>query len=156
MQKYSLEIDDFLSNDYTLIGIHSILEDYKLAYLLNQQLNIQFSRAHYDLDFHNEKNNAIFPLYQYINEKLDHEWYLISNVFKEKSTPIEKGLFKESDTITYLISEKKKVDFFIKLEGNFDEKMITQFVEIINNIKQVITSYIIETDSLKSKEFLIF
>ncbi|MDC1162507.1 IPExxxVDY family protein [Tenacibaculum sp.] len=156
MQKYSLEIDDFSCDDYSLIGIHTTLEDYKLAYLLNDKLDIQFSRAHYDLDFHNKKNEAVFPIYQYINKRLDHEWFLISNIYKERSQPIEEGLFRESDTITYLISEKKRVDFFLKMEGNFDPEFILKSLDKINQIKQVITSYTIETDSLKSKEFLIF
>ena len=38
MQIHSLEINDFSDDNYTLIGIHSTLEEYKLAYLLNQKL----------------------------------------------------------------------------------------------------------------------
>ena len=30
--------------DYSLIGIHSTEEDYRLAYLLNQQLKTKFKR----------------------------------------------------------------------------------------------------------------
>ncbi|MFL0203510.1 IPExxxVDY family protein, partial [Tenacibaculum maritimum] len=67
-----------------------------------------------------------------------------------------KGLFKESDSITYLISEKKKVDFLLKLEGGFDYEFIVKTIGYINKIKQVVTSYQIEVGSLKSKEFLIF
>ncbi|XKW63354.1 IPExxxVDY family protein [Tenacibaculum maritimum] len=107
MQKYSLEIDDFSEPDYVLIGIHTALEDYKFTYLLNRKLKIQLSRANFDLDFHSNNNKAIFPVYQYIDEKLDHKWSLVSNIYREISIPKEKGLFKESDSITYLISEKK-------------------------------------------------
>ncbi|CAA0184704.1 IPExxxVDY family protein [Tenacibaculum maritimum] len=156
MQKYSLEIDDFSEPDYVLIGIHTALEDYKFTYLLNRKLKIQLSRANFDLDFHSNNNKAIFPVYQYIDEKLDHKWSLVSNVYREISIPKEKGLFKESDSITYLISEKKKVDFLLKLEGGFDYEFIVKTIEYINKIKQVVTSYQIEVGSLKSKEFLIF
>ncbi|CAA0166713.1 IPExxxVDY family protein [Tenacibaculum maritimum] len=156
MQKYSLEIDDFSEPDYVLIGIHTALEDYKFTYLLNRKLKIQLSRANFDLDFHSNNNKAIFPVYQYIDEKLDHKWSLVSNIYREISIPKEKGLFKESDSITYLISEKKKVDFLLKLEGGFDYEFIVKTIGYINKIKQVVTSYQIEVGSLKSKEFLIF
>ena len=156
MQIHSLEIDDFSSNDYTLIGIHTTLEDNKLAYVLNKQLSIKFKHAQFSLDFQNKNNNATFPVYEYSNVKLDHNWFLISNTNKQIATPLQAGFFKESDTITYLISEKKKVDFFIKLEGNFDYDFVVKSLEKINQIKQIITSYTIEVDTLKSKEFLIF
>ena len=58
MQLYSLEIDDFSSYDYHLIGIHSTLEDYRLAFLLNKHLGVNFKRASYDLDFENKNNNS--------------------------------------------------------------------------------------------------
>ncbi|MFT5761980.1 MAG: hypothetical protein ACI8WA_001104, partial [Polaribacter sp.] len=58
MQVHSLELNDFSDNNYTLIGIHSTLEEYKLAYVLNQKLNTQFVRAEYSLDFENKNNNA--------------------------------------------------------------------------------------------------
>jgi len=51
MQVYSLDIDDFNEDNYTLIGIHTALEDFKLAYLLNKNLDTHFSKANYSLDF---------------------------------------------------------------------------------------------------------
>jgi hypothetical protein len=56
----------------------------------------------------------------------------------------------------YLIPEKKKVDYFLKLEGDFDYEYIAKTVDQINKINQVITSYTIDSNILKSKEFLIF
>lgn len=156
MQVYSLDIEDFSSHDYHLIGIHTPLEDYKLAYLLNQHLEIKFTRANYDLDFENKNNNASFTIYEYTNKKLDHDWFLISNIYRQTFKTNTTSLFNESDTISYLIPEKKKVDFFIKLEGDFDYEHIVRSVEKINQIKQVLTSYTIEAELLKSKEFLIF
>mgnify|MGYP000728263480 FL=1 len=55
MQIHSLELDDFSDNNYTLIGIHSTLEEYKLAYLLNQKMNTKFAKANFSLDFENKK-----------------------------------------------------------------------------------------------------
>jgi len=156
MSVYALNIDEFSDNDYTLIGIHTVLSEYKLAYLLNQHLQVKFRRATYDLDFTKKKNQSSYAVYEYINKELDYDWYLISNVYKSTKTSISTGLFSESDTVMNLVPEKKKVDFFLKIEGDFDYEYIVKTIEKINQIPQIITSYEIEVESLKSKEFLIF
>ena len=156
MQVYSLEIDDFSDSNYTLIGIHSTLEDYKLAYILNSTLKTRFEKASYSLDFENKNNNASFSIYEFENRKLDTNWFLISNTYKDVSKPVNSGLFKESEITTYLIPEKKKVDFFLKLEGDFEYDFIIKTIDKINQTKQIITSYKIDANTLKSKDFLIF
>ena len=39
-------------DDYSLIGIHSTEEDYRLAYILNKHLNTKLTRFKHNLDFH--------------------------------------------------------------------------------------------------------
>ena len=156
MSVYALNIDEFSDNNYTLIGIHTVLSEYKLAYLLNLHLKVKFRRATYDLDFTKKNNQSSYAVYEYINKELDYDWYLISNVYKSTKTSISTGLFSESDTVMNLVPEKKKVDFFLKIEGDFDYEYIVKTIEKINQITQIITSYEIEVESLKSKEFLIF
>ncbi len=156
MHIHSLVLGDFSDNNYTLIGIHTTLEEFKLAYFLNLKLKTKFAKAKYDLDFENKKSNASFPVYEYLNTKFNHNWFLIVNKYKSKSKPIKTGLFSSSNIITHLISEKKEIDFFLKLEGSFDDEFIVDAVVNINKISQVITSYTINPNTLKSKEFLIF
>jgi hypothetical protein len=60
MQVYALEMDDFCEEPYSLIGIHSTLEDYKLAYLINQNLNTRFYKAIKDLEFKRDKKKHLF------------------------------------------------------------------------------------------------
>ncbi|MGB0891798.1 MAG: IPExxxVDY family protein [Flavobacteriaceae bacterium] len=156
MQVYSLEIEDFSDNNYTLIGIHSTLEDYKLAYVLNSTLNTKFKKANFSLDFENKNNNASFSIYEFENKKQYTNWFLISNTYKDLSRPVASGLFIESEITTYLIPELKKVDFFLKLEGDFEYDFILKTIEKINQTKQIITSYKIDANTLKSKDFLIF
>ena len=61
-----------------------------------------------------------------------------------------------TETKTYLIPEKKKVDYFIKILGEPSQEIIYQTVNKINQINQIVTSYTVELDLLKSKQFLIF
>jgi len=156
MQVHSLEFDDFSDNNYVLIGIHTVLEECKLAYSLNKNLKTKFQKAAYNLDFENKNNNASFSIYEFLNSKFSHNWFLISNTYKYKSNDQQAGLFQNEETITYLIPEKKKVDFFLKLEGDFEQKFIDELVETMNLLSQVITTYKIDPNKLKSKDFLIF
>ncbi|OSY88822.1 hypothetical protein WH52_03915 [Tenacibaculum holothuriorum] len=156
MQSYSLEINDFCCSEYTLISVHTPLNDYKLAYLLNKYLGIKLTRANYDLDFNNNNNKSSYPVFEYLDKELDNNWFLITNVFKEKRKTDLTTLFEESDVKTYLIPEKKKVDYFLKIEGDFEYEYIIKTLEKIKYIPQIATSYTVETDTLKSKENLIF
>ena len=153
MQVYSLDIDDFNEDKYTLIGIHTVLEDFKLAYLLNKNLDTHFSKANYSLDF---ESNASFSVYNDINEEYGFELYLISNSYTEERTNASDTIVLATETKTYLIPEKKKVDYFIKIVGEPTQETIYKTVNQIKQINQVVTSYTVELDSLKSKQFLIF
>ncbi|MBS9773959.1 MAG: IPExxxVDY family protein [Tenacibaculum sp.] len=146
MQVYSIDINELSDDNFTLIGIHSTLKDYQLAYLLNRELHTLFKR-----DFN---NNLSFPLYEYYNDKLDCDYFLIANVIKSKSKSL--GLFNENEIITYLIPEKKKIDYFIKLEGNIKDNYLIETLHKINQIPQIITSYTVDLNTLKSKKKLIF
>ncbi len=156
MQVHTVSFDDFSCANYYILGIHSTLEDYQLAYLLNSFLGINFKRSLNDIDFKNKTNEAYFPLYEYTDYNTDNDWFLISNIYKTNIKESNKGLFSENETRLYLIPEKKKVDYFLKLEGEFTRNQIDKTIEVINEISQVITSYNIDTNKLKSKEFLIF
>lgn len=156
MQIHSLGLKGFYEDSYTLIGIHTALEDFKLAFLLNNKLNTQFSKANRSLDFEINKNKVSFAFYNYNNETYDYEWYLISNSFKEERTNELDTITFKTETKTYLIPEKNQIDYFIKIVGEVHQKLIDKIVDRINTIDQVVTSYTIDPNTLKSKEFLIF
>ncbi|PCI11810.1 MAG: hypothetical protein COB73_01090 [Flavobacteriaceae bacterium] len=151
-----IELEELV--DYTLIGIHTSEEDYRLAYLLNKNLNTSFSKFKQHLDFKN--NTATYSIYEFLDESKQQEIYLISNKFIGNHTQIPKAtLFSDSisySTTSYLIKEKKKVDFFLKIVGDTSAFEIKNIVNKLNNIHQIITSYSINPSELKSKDFLIF
>tara|TARA_B100000795_G_C22786122_1_gene434709 strand:- start:259 stop:729 length:471 start_codon:yes stop_codon:yes gene_type:complete len=156
MQVHSLDIEDFCEDNYTLICIHTALEDFKLAYLLNSNLNTLFLKADFSLDFESNINKASFSIYNYTNKEYDFEWYLISNSFTEERINTRDTIVLSTETKTYLIPEKKKVDYFIKIVGEPTQEIIYKTVKEIKQINQVVTSYVVDIDSLKSKQFLIF
>ncbi|MDX6745442.1 IPExxxVDY family protein [Polaribacter sp. PL03] len=156
MQIHALGLDDFCDEEYSLIGIHTALEDYKLAYLLNKNLNTQLSKSQKNLEFDSDKNNASFSLYNFSSKKYDFDWFLIANSFKRENQTESNELLLTTETKTYLIPEKKKVDFFIKITGEVSLEYVANTVNKIKNIEQIITSYSIDKNTLKSKDFLIF
>mgnify|MGYP000518900625 CR=1 FL=1 len=156
MAVYTLNINDFSTNDYALIGIHTAIDEAKLAYLLNKFLDIKFSKAVNELDFTKKEHQSFYSIYEYVDTELDQEWFLITNVYKSTSKTTEISLFNESDSVTRLIPEKKNIDFFLKIIGNLSTESIVKTIEKINKLPSIITSYEIEVESLKSKDFLIF
>jgi hypothetical protein len=156
MPVYALEIDDFCEEEYSLIGIHSTLEDYKLAYLLNKNLSTKFYKDKEDLEFVREKTKVSFSIYNYENNENDFDWFLITNSYRRENKSISKDLLLTSETKTYLIPEKKKVDFFLKISGIVEYEFVLKTINKIKNIENVITAFSIDKNTLKSKDFLIF
>lgn len=149
---FNLEEDD----DYSLVGIHSTEEDYRLAYLINMHLKTKLTRFKHNLDF--ENSDAEFPLFEFKDENSFINYYLINNKYKtfvqNQDNP---GLFGGNySTISYLIPEKKKIDFFLKIEGSHCQNFMKNLIEKLNAVNQIITSYSIEPTTLKSKDHLIF
>lgn len=154
MQKHELE----LANDYSLIGIHSSEEDYRLAFLLNMHLLTKFSKSKHDLDFKNRSDS--FSIFEFEDDSNQLTNFLISNKFIGDATgSLETNLFSKKisySNVSYLIPEKRKVDYFLKIEGDISDTELNKTIYKINNINQVITSYKINPSSLRSKDFLIF
>ncbi|WP_306351494.1 IPExxxVDY family protein [Flavobacterium sp. '19STA2R22 D10 B1'] len=162
MAIHKLHIDDFEEADYELIAIHTLLEDYRLAYLINQKLPIVLSRCNNDIHISITEGDSHFSRFIFDDQKKDISW----NLFQNKNTVIlnqkaaSQNLFEESafefSKKVYLLPEFKKVDYFLKIENtdnNFDTNKI---VTIINSIDRISTVYTVDADQIKSKNNLIF
>ncbi len=151
-----LTLDYENEHEYTLIGIHATLEDYRLAFYLNSALAIQLKRQPEDLDFNSD--NSVFSLFAYDCKRSFSSWFLIANkhIFDANSKTDNTYLFNEDYQTAILIKEKKQVDFFLKIDSDFDTTQLNEIITKVNTIKNVITSYTINPKTLKSKDFLIF
>nr|WP_321247686.1 IPExxxVDY family protein [uncultured Psychroserpens sp.] len=159
MALHKLLVDDFYDASFSLIAIHCRLEDYRLAYLLNKHLELNLRRKEQDLDYN--YFDASFAIFEWENEKIDRVWNLVSNVCKKEESALQSSgsLFENQTAITRtvnLLPELKTVDYLIKVSNedrHFNEKLI---LNKIQTIPQVITTYSVDIDQLKSKEHLIF
>lgn len=144
---------------YTLIALHCSVEDYRLAYLLNKYLGITLTRKPSDLDYNNGKST--YSIFEWKDDKQLTTWSLVSNVCKTESyqqTNYE-SLFNNKEKITKttnLIPEYKRVNFFLKIDNQFNFSKEKYILNSILKIPQIATAYSIDTDELKSKDNLIF
>lgn len=144
-----------LDDDFSLIGIYASEEDYRLAYLLNKHLNTRLTRFKHALDF--EGSPSKYPLFEYQDSESLNNYYLINNKCSINVTNNSKGLFNENyNKITYLIPEKKEIDYFYKIVGCNNSMFLKNLVAKIKKMDQIITCYLIDSTTLKSKNNLIF
>ncbi|WP_178991639.1 IPExxxVDY family protein [Winogradskyella schleiferi] len=159
MALHKLQVDDFYDDSFKLIAIHCRLEDYRLAYLLNKHLGLKLERNDKDIDL--KYLESSYSIFEWDNETEYVVWNLISNMCKKEEDGLSSTgtLFNESEKVlkTFnLISEFKKVDYFIKISDeiqNVNEKLI---VNKLQAIPQIITSYTVDPLKIKSKDHLIF
>jgi len=149
MKTFKLDFDDFLDDDFELLAIHTTLESYHLAYFMNISFDIQFKRTEGIQDF---------DFYEFNDEKNQSLWNLIANKgTQEKTDTLEEQstlFFEAKSKRIYLLPEYKKVDYLIKIEHNTHntQKLISK----MNAIPQIITTFVIDVPTLKSKNNLIF
>jgi len=159
MALHKLLVDDFIDSTYSLMAIHCTLEDYRVAYLLNQYLKINLIRKPQDLDF--KYIAASYSIYEWKDENQLTTWNLVSNVCKKEEDSLTStgSLFTTQNKIIRvhnLITEHKKVNYLLKINngGNFiNEKSL---IHKIQEIPQIAAVYSIDVKLLKTKDNLIF
>jgi len=161
MAHHKLILDDDFREPFSLIAIHCSEEAYKMAYLLNKIVGLHLHRREVDLEYSNNGLEITFALYEYENEMQYTTYNLVENKCKSVVANVQSssGLFSNtaSETVTtYLLPEYKKVDFFLKISSDFELIPLRKLVAGINEIKQVISAYVVDTEDAKSKSNLIF
>ena len=158
MAIHKLVIDDFEEGDsFILIAIHCLLEDYRLAFILNKNLNLRLQRKAKDLDF----TDANYSIFEWEDENQLITWNLVSNICKidEELKTNSTSLFNNQNkvTTTYnLVPEYKSANYFLKISYQtsfLKEKVI---VNTILSIPQIVTAYQVQLEKLKTRSNLIF
>jgi len=159
MALHKLLVDEFYDTSFSLLAIHCGLEDYRLAYLLNKYLGLNLCRMPKDLDY--KYFAASYSVYEWYNKENEISWNLISNVCKKEEDGLQSSgsLFNTENRVlkTYhLLPEFKNVDYLVKITNeaqHLNEKIV---LGKIQSIPQIVTSYTIDVEKLKSKDNLIF
>lgn len=159
MALHKLHVDEFSDDRYLLFAIHSRIEDYRIAYLLNKHLSIKLERKQNDLDVDYLKSS--YAIYEWDNKVEYTTWNLVSNccVKEEEAVSSTGVLFSNNDKIvkTYnLIPELKTVDYLLKISGETYGLNEQRILEILQKISMIITSYSVNPLKLKSRDNIIF
>lgn len=162
MAIHKLDLDEFDEIDYYLIAIHTTLEDYRLAYFINQHLPINLSKSKEEIQISIKEGETEFSRFYFNDEDNFISWNLIQNkneVIGRKEI-LNQDLFSnnalEVATKVFLLPELKKVDYFLKIESDEDDVKITDIIKKLKTIKSLSTVYVVDTETIKSKNNLIF
>tara|TARA_R110000868_G_scaffold343120_7_gene604212 strand:- start:11429 stop:11893 length:465 start_codon:yes stop_codon:yes gene_type:complete len=146
--------EDFYEETFTLIALHSSIEDFMLVYALNSCLKTKLKRSVDDLEI---SQSGSFPIFDWRDEVNDRYFTLVSNnVVKEEELSIG-NLFQDQPSFTkyHLVPEYRDVDYFLKIEH--DEMDVEEkILKSVLSIPKVITAYLVDASKLKSKNNLIF
>jgi hypothetical protein len=161
MAIHKLDLDEFDEIDYHLIAIHTTLEDYRLAYFINQHLPVNLSKSNEEILISIKQGETQFSRFYFDDEDNFISWNLIQNKNEVigQNEIINQDLFSNSSqevtTKVFLLPELKKVDYFLKIESD-DDLEIAGIVKKLKSIKSLSTVYVVETETIKSKNNLIF
>ena len=161
MAIHKLDLDEFDEIDYHLIAIHTTLEDYRLAYFINQHLPVNLSKSNEVILISIKEGETQFSRFYFDDEDNFVSWNLIQNKNEVigQNEIINQDLFSNSSQVVatkvFLLPELKKVDYFLKIESD-DDLELAGIVKKLKSIKSLSTVYVVETETIKSKNNLIF
>ncbi|MFL9829899.1 IPExxxVDY family protein [Flavobacterium sp. ARAG 55.4] len=162
MAVHKLNLDEFDEIDYNLIAIHTSLEDYRLAYFINQKLPVNLAKNADEVQINIKEGETKFSRFYYYDEENTVAWNLIQNINEVVSDKTEQvqNLFSDTNegisTKVYLLPEFKKADYFLKIDNSNNSIDINQIKVLLNTIENITTAYTVETKQIKSKNNLIF
>ena len=158
LNNHKLNLNQF-SENYYLIAIHSDLDEFRLAFFLNDKLSIGLIRKNIDIILHENKSN--YSIYEYLDEAMFLKWIFFSNksLVAEKTSNNELlNLFSQENIVQNeisLINQPKGVDYFLVIENVKNKIYVEKVLKKISEIRGVITAFISDK-KLENKENLIF
>ena len=157
LNNHKLNLNQF-SENYYLIAIHSDLDEFRLAFFLNDKLSIGLIRKDNDIILHENKSN--YSIYEYLDEAMFLKWIFFSNksLVAEKTSNNELlNLFSQENIVQNeisLINQPKGVDYFLVIENVKNKIYVEKVLKKISEIRGVITAFISDK-KLENKENLI-
>lgn len=127
--------------DFLLIALTSPLKDYRLCYLVNKYLHLNFVKiGDLSVEIHPGTEPVLFSRYQYNTEPTDTDFYFIAN----------KG------TEGQLLPEMPRADYFLLIKNYMDEKDFDDLLSGLNKIPEIVAAVKIDPKKVKSRENLLF
>ena len=139
MNKVTLKYE--LDLDFVLIAITSSLRDYRLCHFINKVTGLKLHKmADYEIGMP-PLGMASFSRYADVDEATETEYYVLANRGEEGGM---------------LVPEMRHSDYFLLIRNFIDEEDLTELLDHIMAIADVVAASEISPQKLKSKENLIF
>jgi hypothetical protein len=138
-KKYVLSLEQEFN--FEMIGICSHHSDYRLAWSLNEKLNIQLSKSITDYTVVNKKGESVSTHSQY--------------EFKDIENLTEYYLIKNNQLGKMLIPEKPAIDFFLFMVENHVWEL-PQLIQQLKSASSVLGSFVFDPREISSAENLVF
>ena len=152
-KKYQLE--ETFEESFSLIAIHSSLEDFQLAYFINKNCATYFKRNH-DLYSPYLKQCLKGLVWKNDHDKENH-WHLFSNKYEgktEDSKQVSQLFFGEKlELEQFVLPEFKLVNYFIKKPGDISNET---FIYKLKEVSEIQIAYSIPEKNIKSYQNIIF
>ena len=125
---------------YTLTGISCHLRDYRLSYLLNENLGFEMVRLE-DLPCitPGAKESSPFSLFRWKDEDHYNVYYLLANRSGE----------------SLLIPQMRQADFLLLVEGPFKKKQQDELLARLRRVPNINTAFGIPFSSVKNYENIL-
>jgi hypothetical protein len=140
MKKAKLQIEPTF--DFELLGIVSPIREYRMAWLVNQELELNLVKVDdLELEFLN-------------SEKLEIAQYFLSlphgfiQLLKNKA-------LNSAEQLAYLVPELKNLDYFLLVQDETEQLDLSSFMEKLSRNPLVQSIVRIDISKLKSKENLL-
>lgn len=162
MAIHKISLGEFDEIDYHLIAIHTLLEDYRLAYFINKNLPIILGKSDDEVQINVKEGETKFSRYYYHDAENGISWNLVQN--KNEVIQHNKGnaenlfsdIIDEISTKVYLLPEFKKADYFLKIDNIEDSIDVEELRTKLKTIENISTAYSVDIEQIKSKNNLIF
>jgi len=126
---------------FSMIGISSHENDYRLSWALNKALNIELRKTdNYDVITKKSPVKQSFSKYTYVDETSQLDYILIAN-------SCENG---------YLMEEYKNLDYVFLISQDFTQEEKQKYLQLVKSAGVIHLATFVDIESLKSKYKLIF
>lgn len=126
---------------FELISIVSSIRDYRICWLLNQELGYRLEwKEEVPLTTEKGRQRALFTRFAFEDELNKLKYHFINNKYLGEN----------------LVPEQKQVDYFLLIEGSHAQIEQQRALQILRESPLVQTAFTLDANSLRSKKNLIF
>jgi hypothetical protein len=133
------KLEQAMEEDFCLLGLVADEPDYKLCWMINQALDMNFEKQE-DLQLYHRKRNEeqVFSIFTFY----DPDALITYRIIRNKS---ENG---------YFLEELKNIDYLIHIQGEIHADRISDFMLSVNSLQPVRMCVPSDLSRIKNKERL--